>query len=295
MKLLLILGSDSFLAKHFVSWAEKNLPEDIKIGKSSRHFHDFFFCDLLNHENISGLIKNTKPSFILNCAGLSNFLSCEQNSDLALQTNTVAINSILDSIVKYSPDTKFANLGSVIENNEKSFYGLTKKYARGLIEFYVKNHNICGKQIFLCNTSSNTQSDKFIVPKIIKAARDIKQSIQLNQIPKILTLGNLNSEIKLIHADAASRLIWIAMNSESKENIVIEGSKVKIKDLVKIIFEKVGIPNWEKYVVSSPDLFREDFPTEIFGVKLTDLDSVEKIIDKCLIEPDLAAETILAD
>ena len=79
---------------------------------------------------------------------------------------------------------------------------------------------------------------------------------------------------------------------ENSTNYVIEGVKVKIRDLVKMIFEKLDIKNWEKYIVSSPELYRENLTTEVHGVKLTDLDSLEQIIEKCLI---LQPPAILAD
>ena len=94
-------------------------------------------CDLISKEAAQKIIETFQPRIIIHCAALSKPDQCEDNQDLAYQSNVVATQNIIESIdsaktkyVHISTDAVFdgtkGNYNETDEPNPPHFYGKTK-------------------------------------------------------------------------------------------------------------------------------------------------------------------------
>lgn len=274
-----ILGANSFVGGHLIKWISENT--NIAVEGTVRFESNIFWqCDITKISNIEYVIRNIKPDYIINATGYSDYKSSENDPIGALETNVNSVNNILYWLKIYKPDGKFINLGSIKEFSDNSFYSVSKRCSREIVDYY-RNNGLWAAQLYISNTTGKNQSsEKFLIPKIIKAAKLIK-----DKKLEFLELGDLDADIKLLHIESAARLIWKAIENENPVDFVIDGPKVKVSEIVKIIFNKLGIQDYQQYIQINPDLIRPrgniDY-LEMIGDKLKCNDSVEEIIDKLL-------------
>lgn len=255
-KTVLVFAANSFIGNNLINHIKHN--SNYSICATSRIGGKFIcptmLCDINNLNDVKKVISSVKPEIIFNCAGISSFEQNEKDHFLSLSTNTIAIENILQSVTKYCPKSKFINLGSIYElEKPNSYYSLSKKAARLIIEYY-QQKNINCYQLFLSNViGKNQDANHFVVPKIIKFARLIKENKA-----KFIELGNLDSEIKLLEIGEAVELIWDARNYELVDLIIEGNTTIKIKDLVKFIFNRLDVEDWEKYIKIDKNLVRPE-------------------------------------
>lgn len=281
-KTCLIFSINSFIGSNLSRYIHDNSNYSV-IGTARRggfvHFCPCLYANISSLKDVERIIKTTKPDIIINTAAISNLSDCENNPILANEINCSSIYNILNSIVKIVPKCKFINLGSTYElNSFGSVYAQTKRAARDTIKIY-QNKGIWATQLYLSNVCGKDQdAEKFIVPKIIKAAQDIKKGKA-----KFIELGNLDSEVKLLEISEACELIWSARNYELVDLIIEGNATVKIKDLVKFIFNRLEIENWEKYIKINPELCRpKEQNIEYKSLKIKSKKNLGDIIEKLL-------------
>lgn len=281
-KTCLIFSINSFIGSNLSRYIHDNSNYSA-IGTARRggfvHFCPCLYANISSFKDVERTIKTTKPDIIINTAAISNLSDCENNPILANEINCSSIYNILNSIVKIVPKCKFINLGSTYElNSFNSVYAQTKRAARDAIKIY-QNKGIWATQLYLSNVCGKDQnSEKFVVPKIIKAARDIKKGKS-----KFLEIGDLNSEIKLLEVSEACELIWSARNYELVDLIIEGNCSVKIKELVKFIFNRLDIENWEKYIKINQELIRpKNENIEYKSLKIKSKKNLGDIVEKLL-------------
>lgn len=260
MKKVLILGHKGFLGSALWGYLEKK--------NVSLHF--------TNHGSLENLIKNDFE-IIVNCAGKSDFLSCEMGEIEAFNSNIRIVLDFLKNIENKSPATRFINLGSVKEFSSNSWYATTKKISREIVSFFRESRGLWANQLYLCNVVGPEQdANRFLIPKIIRAART----------KKIEKFGNIDAELKILHVENACELIWRAANTKNPEDVVLDGLKVTVKQLIEKIFEKFGILDWESYVeideklARPPDYSAESENFDCAGLILKKFDTIDSIIKK---------------
>lgn len=265
---ILILGHKGFLGSALWDYLEKQNHE----------LHSTKF------ENLENLVKNYFD-VIINAAGRSDYQFCEENRNLARSSNHDLVVKFLDNVINFAPATKFLNLGSIKEFNASSYYAVTKRLARMEIDYAVEIHGIWAAQLFLCNIVGPGQSIKFLIPKIIAAAREIK-----NGSNEKVKFGDLNAELKIMSVDAAAELIWKAAQSRDPNPYFLSGIKTTVRELIQKIFEKHGIFDWENHIEGHDRMFER--PTEeiisntsyieAVGLALRKYETIDGIINKLL-------------
>ncbi len=228
MKKVLIFGSNGFIGSNLSKWLKANTI--LEVIESSRDPSNFYFCNLLNKQNICSLLELVRPDVIINASGISDHFLSENNRNLTLDSNVISVHSILECILKITPNTRFVNLGSVKELDvENDFYGVSKQMARNIIEYFQRQKKIWATQLYLSNITGPNQSDKYVCPKIINKIKEVRKNPDSSPV----LLGNIESYIRLLYIEEACNLIWTAATSDNPIDYIIEGEKIRIKDFIK--------------------------------------------------------------
>jgi len=275
-----ILGG-GFIAKNLIKYLEKQKDINIlAVGYEAVNSHASIRFDIRNSDSIELCFINGPYNIIINCTGISNFSSCEDNNNYSFDVNCHGPLNILDYIHCDSHTTRFINLGSIREFDSDSWYARTKKISREIVGYYREQKGMWAAQLYLPNIVGKEQdAARFVVPKVI----DFVENFAKNPADSKLKLGNLDSTLNLIHVDTACELIWRAAQSQTPIDYLLTGEKILLKDFVVKIFQKFGIQDWENYVEIDQSLVRpNDNPYYIELVKhaLKSNDTVDDIINK---------------
>tara|TARA_B100000900_G_C20595946_1_gene723408 strand:- start:70 stop:927 length:858 start_codon:yes stop_codon:yes gene_type:complete len=180
---VLITGMDGFTGEHLAKVLLESGFECVGLR-----------CNLLDRNSVFSEIKSLKPSFIVHLAGIS--FAAEQDIDSIYRINIVGTVNLLDAIKGLSVKPKkviLASSAAVYGNVEASklsevlcpkpvnHYGCSKLAMEHVATNYFGQFPIIIARPF--NYTGIGHSEKFLIPKIIRAYR--------NKLPEI-TLGNLD-------------------------------------------------------------------------------------------------------
>lgn len=275
----LILGGRGFLGSELTNYL-----------KNQQKFVYETVFDISGAAQFNEFIKNNQVDVILNAAGISDYQTCENEKILSFNVNAAGVLNILESLNKFSPATRFLNFGSIREFDSFSWYSETKKISREIINFYREQHELWAAQLYLCHVVGKNQKTHFVIPKIIKKIKEIKNSHETHgknghakKIEK-LKLGNINSEIKILHVDNACELILKAAAGKQPEDYLLNGIKITVKEFLELAFARAGV-GWEDFVEIDEKLFRpksNESYLDIVGLTLKKEDKIDNILNKLL-------------
>jgi len=275
-----ILGSRGFLGKNLKKY----------LLSKNQFVYDDIQLNITNYDDICELIRRNQIDVLFNAAGISDYTSCEKDPIDSFDVNTTGVLNILNSIHKYSPATRFINFGSIKEFDDTSWYSQTKRIARDLVSYYRETKGIWAIQLFLPQIVGPGQSDRFVIGKIVKFLKELKE---LKTNPKsapggpTLQLGNINSNLKLLYIDNSCELIIKSSNFKNPQDYLLDGIDISVKDLLIQAFSAANIINWEDFIEIDEKLFRpralENY-IELVGTKLKSRDTIDNILNKLLNE-----------
>ncbi len=143
--------------------------------------------DITDPISVSGIINEYKPDYCVNTAGQTHVATSFEQPAYTSLVNYMGVQYLLDSIVKYSPHTKFLTFSTseMFGNNydEKdgikyqdentkfapaSPYAVSKVAAHYLVDNYRKSYGIHASCIIAFNYESNRRGEEFVTRKITK-------------------------------------------------------------------------------------------------------------------------------
>ena len=151
MKKILITGSNGLLGQKIVQqWKEEQNFELIATARGENRITEitgfqYVSMDITKEENVLEVISEYKPDYVINTAAMTNVDQCEEEQELCLQLNVVAVKNLIKACEKagsfllhLSTDFIFdGEEGPYLENaipNPLSFYGQSKLDAEKLIQ-----------------------------------------------------------------------------------------------------------------------------------------------------------------
>lgn len=212
--------------------------------------------DIIDSSAIDTLLGDCKPDEFYNLAGFSHVGQSFKQPYFCYQTNAVAVNSILDSIKRHSPKTKFLNCSSIEQfgrcHNKPitescsmtpvSPYGISKAAAFQITKMFRESYGIFANSLILTNHESPRRPSTFVVKKIIKESLRISREIKNNLSPDPLRLGSLSVKKDWIHSKDAVNAMFLSMQQNISDDYLIgSGSLVSIEDLCQKAFSLSGI------------------------------------------------------
>ena len=159
----------------------------------------------------------------------------------------------------------------------QSPYAVAKLSAHHLVRIYRDSYDIHGSSGILFNHESERRGEHFVTRKITKwigefiawsrergaidVAFDTDNIIfDAESFPK-LRLGNLDAKRDWGHAEDYVNAMWLMLQQLSGDDYVVAtGETYTIRQFLDAAFARVGIGDWENYVVIDPKFFR---PAEV--------------------------------
>jgi GDPmannose 4,6-dehydratase len=131
-------------------------------------------------------------------------------------------------------------------------YGAAKLYAHRMVGNARDSFGMFACSGILFNHESPIRGVEFVTRKVTDGVAQIVAGKS-----DVIRLGNLDAERDWGHARDYVKAQWLMLQQEQPEDFIIAtGVKHTIRDLCRTAFDKVGITDWEKHVVSDPKFVR---------------------------------------
>jgi GDPmannose 4,6-dehydratase len=142
----------------------------------------------------------------------------------------------------------------------RSPYGISKLYSYWMTNNYKESYDMYCSNGILFNHESPIRGLEFVTRKITDGVAKIKLGIEDN-----IRLGNIETKRDWGFAGDYVEAMYLSLQQKEPGNYVIStGECHSIKDFLEISFNRVGIKDWEKYVLKDPKFYR---PAEVFNLK----------------------------
>jgi GDPmannose 4,6-dehydratase len=220
---------------------------------------EVYYADMNDVSGLDRVLNLVEPDEIYNLAAQSHVKISFEIPIITTQINAIGVLNILELIRNKKLQTKFYQasssemFGTSVDSdnfqrettpmNPVSPYGCAKLYAYHLTRNYRKSYSIFGSNGILFNHESPRRGSNFVTSKVIKTAVEIKLGRQ-----KELVLGNLDSHRDWGHSYDYVRAMRLILNHTIPDDFVVStGITRSVRDLVKIVFENLGL-NYHDFV-----------------------------------------------
>ena len=225
--------------------------------------------DLLDQNSLIEALKTSEPDEVYNL-GAQSFVPTSWNQPvLTGEFTALGVTRMLEAIRTVNPKIRFYQasssemFGKIRETpqNEKtpfyprSPYGVAKVYGHWITINYRESYDMFCCSGILFNHESPRRGLEFVSRKVTHAAARIKLGLQ-----KELKMGNLEAQRDWGFAGDYVEAMWLMLQQDEPDDYVVAtGIPHSVKDLVQIVFDRLGV-DWMEYVESDPKLFR---PAEV--------------------------------
>ena len=236
---------------------------------------DIEYGDILDKITLDDIIKKVKPNEIYHLAAQSHVGISFKSPFITTQIDYIGVVNILDAVRFNSPKSKFYNAstseiyGNINKNkilNEDSVkepvspYGISKLAAYHLTKIYRESYNLFACNGILFNHESPRRGLNFVTAKVIKGALEIK-----HQRKKFLELGNLDSMRDWGHAIDYVNAMWLILQQKKPQDFVVAtGISKSVRDLCKLVFFKLGLGDYKKFIKINKRYLR---PNELYHLR----------------------------
>jgi GDPmannose 4,6-dehydratase len=236
---------------------------------------DYVQGDMTDECSLIHIIKSIRPNEVYNLAAQSFVGVSWDQAKLTTEVNALGVLYLLNAIKFFSPGTKFyqastsemfGNSNINGEQNEetpfhpRSPYAIAKLYAYWMTNNFKESYGMFCCNGILFNHESPIRGKEFVTRKITEGIAKIKYGLA-----KEIRLGNLDSKRDWGFAGDYVKAMHFMMQQEKPDNYIIStGVTHSIRDFCEIAFNRVGISDWEKYIVIDPQFQR---PSELFTLQ----------------------------
>ncbi|MEO5891097.1 MAG: GDP-mannose 4,6-dehydratase [Ferruginibacter sp.] len=209
-------------------------------------------CDLQDLSQVIKIILDTKPTEIYNLAAQSSVSLSFKQPIGTIQFNINSVVNILEAVRLINPAIRFYQASTsemfgkieelpITEDSKLhplSPYAISKVAGHQITINYRESYGLYACCGILFNHESYLRGENFIVKKALKSAFDI-----LHGKVEFIEFGNLNVKRDFGYSPAYIEVMWLMLQQELPDDFVISsGESVYLSDVVKYIFNKLGIP-----------------------------------------------------
>jgi GDPmannose 4,6-dehydratase len=138
----------------------------------------------------------------------------------------------------------------------RSPYGVAKVFGHYMTINYRESYGMHASSGILFNHESPRRGPEFVTRKVSQAVARISSGLQSE-----LRLGNLDARRDWGFAGDYVEAMWLMLQRDVADDFVIgTGETHSIRELVEAAFARVGIDDWESYVVQDSRFLR---PAEV--------------------------------
>lgn len=282
-----INGQDgSYLAEHCLNrgWQVYGIlkrnsiaeTQDIRIQHLNDKIHTYY-GDMNDLSSLIRILKEVKPDYIFNLAAQSHVRISSDMPIYTGMTNAIGVLNILEAMKLEVPEAHFYQasssemFGNSIEKNgfqllttpmmPVSPYGIAKLYGFHMTRHYRNGYNLFCSNGILFNHTSPRRGHNFIIPKIISRALEIKYGLKDK-----LVLGNLDTKRDFGHSkDYTRAMIMILEHNISDDFIIATGESHSIREICEIVFDKIELGDYKKYIIQNSKYMRPEELKELKG------------------------------
>lgn len=282
-----INGQDgSYLAEHCLNrgWHVSGIlkrnsvaeTQDIRIQHLNGQI-DTYYGDMNDLSSLIRILKEVRPDFIFNLAAQSHVRISSDMPIYTGMTNALGVLNILEAMRLISPWSHYYQasssemFGNSIDSDNfqrlttpmlpVSPYGIAKLYAFHMTRHYRSGHKLFCSNGILFNHTSPRRGHNFIIPKIVSHALEIKYGLR-----EKIALGNLDTVRDFGHSkDYTRAMIAILQHEEPDDFIIATGENHSIRQICDLVFSRIGLGNYQEYIVQDPKYMRPEELKELKG------------------------------
>jgi GDPmannose 4,6-dehydratase len=240
--------------------------QDNRIRNSPVHK---YYGDITDVHSVNRIMNEVKPHEIYNLAAMSHVRISFDIPAYTIQANAIGVLNLLEAYRNIVPKAKYYQASSsemfgnsvdedgvqrlTTQMNPVSPYGCAKVMGYNLVRHYRNAYKLHACNGVLFNHESPRRGTNFVTNKIVKTAVQIKKGIKDR-----LELGNLDSSRDWGHSKDYVRAMHMIINHhEADEFIVATGETHTVRDLCKIVFNKLNL-DYRDYVIQNPKYMRPE-------------------------------------
>jgi GDPmannose 4,6-dehydratase len=224
---------------------------------------------LNDFRSVLQMLSRVKPDELYNLAGQSSVGLSFQQPVETLESISVGVLNLLESIRFIGLPIRFYNAGSsecfgdtggaaadeTTPFHPRSPYAVAKATAFWELANYREAYGLFALTGILFNHESPLRPERFVTRKIVSTACRIAKGSE-----EKLRLGNISIARDWGWAPEYVEAMWLMLQQETPDDFVIAtGETHTLEEFVAEAFNRVGL-NWRDHVVTDPSLYR---PTEI--------------------------------
>tara|TARA_A100001388_G_scaffold221105_1_gene171814 strand:- start:973 stop:1944 length:972 start_codon:yes stop_codon:yes gene_type:complete len=245
-----------------------------------------YYGDLVDPTSIEKALKDFKPDKVFNLAAQSHVRLSFNMPAFTASVNAMGALNVFEAVKSTCSNAKVYQASSsemfgtsVDSDNYQrestpmhpvSPYGCSKLYAYSIARNYRKAYKMFISNGILFNHESPRRGTNFVTAKVIEGALRIKKGLTHH-----LELGNLDSYRDWGHSSDYTKAMMKLLDLPEPDDIVIStGVTNSVRDLCKIVFEKLDL-NYEDYVVIKKRFLRPQELPFLCG----DSSKAKKILD----------------
>ncbi|CAA0185119.1 GDP-mannose 4,6-dehydratase [Tenacibaculum maritimum] len=211
------------------------------------------YGDMTDGTNLTRIIQQIQPDEIYNLAAMSHVHVSFETPEYTANVDGLGTLRLLEAIrilnlekktriYQASTSELYGKVQEVPQTETTPFYprspyGVAKMYAYWITVNYREAYNIYACNGILFNHESPIRGETFVTRKITRAIAKITLGLQ----DKVY-LGNLDAQRDWGHAKDYVRMMWMILQADAPEDWVIAtGKTTKVRDLIKMAFNQVGI------------------------------------------------------
>lgn len=211
--------------------------------------------DLADQSSIDLVVQKYKPDYFVN-AGAMSFVGSSWNiGAYTLDVTGTGTFRCLDAIKKFSPTTRFIQIGSseifganadrVLDENSHfepcSPYGIAKQASHASVISFRRYFNIFASNLISFNYTSPLQSNEFVCPKIIQNALRITDEYKRELPVQPFILGSIQGIRNWNSAEDTARAVDLILNHEEADDFCIcSGEPVSVQTFCHKTFQLLG-------------------------------------------------------
>lgn len=264
-----VAGQDgSYLAEHLLENGyevhglvrRNSVPEhqEARVDHLAGRF-EAHYSDVLDTASLGHLLSAIRPDEVYNLAAQSHVRISFEIPTFTANVNAVGVLNVLEAIRAHNLDSKLYQASSsemfgdsvdsdffqreTTKMTPVSPYGCAKLFGYNIVRNYRKAYGMFASNGILFNHESPRRGSNFVTSKVVKTAVQILMGLKSE-----LVMGNLDSKRDWGHSrDYVRAMHMILQHSEPEDFVVATGETHSVRDLVHLVFSKLGL-DYERYV-----------------------------------------------